>query len=147
MNLTRTVRFGDTDAGGVIHFHHLFRWCHEAWEESLEIYGLSSHEVFPLGSKQRANSLIALPIVHCEANYYFPIKTGDSLTLEVNPKKIDRTSFQVVITFELDEKCVAIGSLKHCAINIDSRNRIPIPEPIEKWIEASSLNFGITSLD
>ena len=45
--LKRIVRFGDTDAAGVIHFHQLLRWCHEAWEESLELYGLPTNTVFP----------------------------------------------------------------------------------------------------
>jgi hypothetical protein len=30
--LCRTVRFGETDAAGVMHFHQLLRWCHEAYE-------------------------------------------------------------------------------------------------------------------
>ena len=40
LQLHRVVRFGDTDAAGVMHFHQLLRWCHEAWEESLEARAL-----------------------------------------------------------------------------------------------------------
>ena len=29
LELRRVVRFGDTDAAGVMHFHQLLRWCHE----------------------------------------------------------------------------------------------------------------------
>ena len=32
LQLHRKVRFGDTDAAGVMHFHQLLRWSHEAWE-------------------------------------------------------------------------------------------------------------------
>ena len=45
--LHRVVRFGDTDAAGVMHFHQLLRWCHEAWEESLEAQGIAAEAVFP----------------------------------------------------------------------------------------------------
>ncbi len=45
--LLRTVRFGDTDAAGVMHFHQLLRWCHEAYEESLERFGIVAATVFP----------------------------------------------------------------------------------------------------
>ena len=42
--LCRSVRFGETDAdqgaAGVMHFQQLLRWCHEAYEESLERFGL-----------------------------------------------------------------------------------------------------------
>jgi 1,4-dihydroxy-2-naphthoyl-CoA hydrolase len=30
LQLQRTVRFGDTDAAGVMPFLQLMRWCHEA---------------------------------------------------------------------------------------------------------------------
>jgi 1,4-dihydroxy-2-naphthoyl-CoA hydrolase len=64
--LCRTVRFGDTDAAGVMHFHHLLRWCHEAYEESLELYGLPAAEIFPTPGHIPA---IALPLVHCSADF------------------------------------------------------------------------------
>ena len=47
LKLQRLVHFGDTDAAGVMHFHQLLRWCHEAWEESLERYGIATGSVFP----------------------------------------------------------------------------------------------------
>ena len=47
LQLERRVRFGDTDAAGVMHFHQLLRWCHEAWEDSLERYGIAAADVFP----------------------------------------------------------------------------------------------------
>ncbi|MGA0279943.1 MAG: thioesterase family protein, partial [Vulcanococcus sp.] len=40
--LCRSVRFGETDAAGVMHFQQLLRWCHEAYEESLERFGLNA---------------------------------------------------------------------------------------------------------
>ena len=45
LQLERRVRFGDTDAAGVMHFHQLLRWCHEAWEESLQRYGIHAGSV------------------------------------------------------------------------------------------------------
>ena len=38
--LEKNIKFGDCDSAGVIHFHNLFRWAHESWEESMEIYGI-----------------------------------------------------------------------------------------------------------
>jgi 1,4-dihydroxy-2-naphthoyl-CoA hydrolase len=58
--LRRTVRFGETDAAGVLHFHHLLRWCHEAYEESLERFGLPAAGIFPTPG---AALPLALPIV------------------------------------------------------------------------------------
>lgn len=63
--LCRSVRFGETDAAGVMHFQQLLRWCHEAYEESLERFGLNAAEIFPtLGALQRwaYRSFTAAPI-------------------------------------------------------------------------------------
>ena len=58
LQIERTVRFGDTDAAGVMHFHQLLRWCHEAYEESLARYGISAEEIFPRPGQPLA---VALP--------------------------------------------------------------------------------------
>ena len=65
--LQKKVRFGDCDSAGVIHFHNLLKWSHEAWEESIEIYGIPYQDIFPDFSKRR--SQIIFPIVNCEANF------------------------------------------------------------------------------
>ena len=44
---SHTVRFGDSDAAGVMHFHRLLGWCHEAYEESLERFGVAASQCFP----------------------------------------------------------------------------------------------------
>ena len=47
LSLKRTVRFGETDGAGVMHFVQLLKWCHETWEESLEKFGISLNDIFP----------------------------------------------------------------------------------------------------
>ena len=43
--LQKKVRFCDCDSAGVIHFHNLLKWSHEAWEESIEIYGITYKDI------------------------------------------------------------------------------------------------------
>ena len=59
--LQKKVRFGDCDSAGVIHFHNLLKWSHEAWEESIEIYGIPCNDIFPDFSIRK--SQIIFPIV------------------------------------------------------------------------------------
>ncbi len=140
--LERIVRFGETDAAGVVHFHNVLRWCHEAWEESLEGYGLNSSDVFPTGIQQVESLEIALPVVHCEADFRLPIKAGDHLEIILLPEKIDMTGFQVHAKFQRGKKNVAFGLIRHLAINARTRERCLLPEKIDLWIEASSLKLG-----
>ena len=136
--LKRKVRFGDCDSAGVIHFHNILRWAHESWEESIDIYGISYQEIFPI-SPSHKNKII-LPIVNCEANFLSPIKIGDLLTVKIVPKKINNHLFQVNTIFFKDEINVAEGKIIHCSLDVDSRLKVKLPDQLERWIEASNIN-------
>ena len=146
LRLKRVVRFGDTDAAGVIHFYQLLRWCHEAWEESLELYGIPSNKVFPNLNRIEGDLSVALPIVHCEADFLLPLYAGNHLEIELVPKKLDRCSFKVETKFKRDNKDIAFGLIQHCAIDFHLRKHCALPEEIDRWLEASSLNIGVTSI-
>jgi len=141
--LCRTVRFGDTDAARVMHFHQLLRWCHEAYEESLERFGVPAPEVFPTPGQVPA---VALPIVHCSANFLAPLVCGDPLAIQLEPRRIDPGSFEVHYSFRSRERDVARGLTRHLAISADTRQRCPLPAGIQRWLEAASLGTGIQPL-
>jgi 1,4-dihydroxy-2-naphthoyl-CoA hydrolase len=128
------VRFGDTDAAGVIHFHQLLRWCHEAWEESLERYGIPFSELFPVPG---AEPCIALPIVHCSADFRRPLKCGDPLAIDLQPERIDGSSFEVHYRFRSRGEDMARGLIRHVAIETVRRVRCSLPEALAGWLEAS----------
>jgi 1,4-dihydroxy-2-naphthoyl-CoA hydrolase len=183
--LNRVVRFGETDAAGVMHFHHLLRWCHEAYEESLERFGIPPLEIFPAparlvsmppvaragkgltrdnrmspaasGSSRRAENpvisldqppSVALPIVHCHADYKRPLIIGDHLTIRLVPQQLDQDRFEVTYHFhrgtdseELGET-VARGLTRHRAVDSGSRDARDIPTSIRCWIVASCPKDG-----
>jgi 1,4-dihydroxy-2-naphthoyl-CoA hydrolase len=139
LRLHRTVRFGDTDAAGVMHFHQLLRWCHEAYEESLERFGIPLGELFPGPGKVPC---IALPIVHCSADFRRPLKCGDPLAIELQPERIDPSCFEVHYRFRLREEDMARGLLRHVAIETASRVRSSLPEALTGWLEASAAAGG-----
>ena len=139
--LKRTVRFGETDAAGVVHFLELFRWCHETWEESLEKYGINLQEIFPTTQINSRQLNVALPIVHCEANYFQPLYVGDTIIIELNPEKLNESSF--VLRFKLVKNSEDIGSIniKHASINPITRERCTLSEQINMWLYQSSLYY------
>jgi 1,4-dihydroxy-2-naphthoyl-CoA hydrolase len=190
LQLERRVRFGDTDAAGVMHFHQLLRWCHEAWEESLERYGIAAAAVFPgapptvappqaadgdRGGKTNGEgdddgddiresrgapeprpaappgsgpdpAAVALPIVHCSADYRRPLYCGDRLLILLEPQRLDPMAFEVAYRFQRDGTEAARGLIRHLAISSGSRRRCTLPEPIQRWLEASALGGGIQPL-
>jgi 1,4-dihydroxy-2-naphthoyl-CoA hydrolase len=141
--LCRTVRFGDTDAAGVMHFHQLLRWCHEAYEESLERFGIEATEVFPSPGRTPA---MALPIVHCSADYRRPLQVGDPLAISLEPLRLDPGSFEIRYVFQREGDEVARALTRHLAIDPLSRARGGLPEPIQRWLEGSSLGGAVRPL-
>ena len=137
------MRFGDTDAAGVVHFHQLLRWCHEAYEESLERFGVAAGELFP---SPGSTPEVALPIVHCSADYLAPLVCGDPLAIQLEPERLDPGCFAVRYRFRRGEREVARGLTRHLAIRSDNRARYTLPAPINRWLEAASLVGGIRPL-
>lgn len=132
--LCRTVRFGDTDAAGVMHFHQLLRWCHVAYEESLERFGVASGEIFPSPNRKPA---VALPIVHASADFFRPLDCGDPLAIALQPLQRDGGSFEIRYRFLHDGQEAAIGLTRHVAIDAASRQRTDLPGSLVHWLEAS----------
>lgn len=134
--LCRTVRFGDTDAAGVMHFQRLLGWCHEAYEESLERFGLSAAEIFPAPGRVPA---VALPIVHCSADFLKPLICGDPLAIALEPRRLEPGGFELRYLFRRDGVLVARALTCHAAIASDSRRRCSLPPGLSRWLEASTL--------
>ena len=124
-----------------MHFHQLLRWCHEAWEESLDRFGLETLDVFP--SAQSTDPAVAVPIIHCRADYKQPLRCGDRLLVQLLPVILDAYSFEVTYRFLLEERLVAQGLMRHIAIQSSTRRRCPLPQPIHQWLEASGLSDAV----
>ncbi len=141
LSLKRTVRFGDTDAAGVVHFLQLFRWCHEAWEESLEKYGIVLKDIFPTTQRNISQLDVALPVVHCEAKYFQPLYVGDSINIKLYPEKINDSSFIILFKFEKKSEQIGLSQIKHVSINPITREKCSLPEQINLWLEESVMSF------
>ena len=133
----RRVRFGDCDSANVMHFNNLLKWSHEAWEESIEKYGISSIDIFP---DNRSENKIIFPIVNCEASFFCPIQLGDFLSIQIFPSKINNHLFKIKTIFFKHSIKVAEGKIIHCSINPITRTKVSMPDNLEKWIEACNIS-------
>jgi 1,4-dihydroxy-2-naphthoyl-CoA hydrolase len=146
LQLQRNVRFGDTDAAGVMHFHQLLRWCHEAYEESLELFGLPAALVFPRPEWAGDSPAVALPIVYCQAEFRRPLLVGDQLSISLRPESLGNEGFEVSYGFERDGQPVAQALTRHLAIAAAERQHCPLPEGIRRWLEASGMTGEVRPL-
>ena len=61
------------------------------------------------------------------------------MSIVLEPKRLDRGSFEVVSRFLLEDREVARGCLRHVAIDTSSRRRCVLPDGLDRWLEASCL--------
>ena len=78
-------------------------------------------------------------MVHCEADFVRPVHGGDCLQVLLEPQRLDPGSFEVRSRFQIDEIDVARGLIRHVAISTNTRQRCPLPEAIDLWLEASGM--------
>ncbi len=139
--LQRTVRFGETDAAGVVHFLQLFKWCHEAWEESLERYGIALKDIFPTTQINLSKQDVSLPVVHCEANYFKPLYVGDSINIELYPEKVNDSSFILRFKFKKNGEQIGTTNIRHVSINPITREKCSLSKQIDLWLNESCFDF------
>ncbi len=141
---SRVVRFGETDAGGVVYFAELLGFCHEAYEAGLAAAGVDVRAFFSgEGASTDRGYAVAVPIVHAQADFYRPMFCGDRLIFSLMPKLLTPDSFEVAYeVFGPGESAngqkVAKALTRHVAIRTDSRRRCPLPDYLTNWIAAQS---------
>jgi 1,4-dihydroxy-2-naphthoyl-CoA hydrolase len=127
----RTIRFQDTDAAGVVYFANTLAMCHEAYEESLIAAGIEVWKFF-------SASVIALPIVHAEADYRHPAFCGDRHEIILTPLSTSHHGFEIryEIYGEGDrDRLISQALTRHVCINPVSRERQPLPQQVLEWLK------------
>jgi len=84
--------------------------------------------------------------VHCSADFLRPLVCGDPLAIELEPRRLDPGCFELQVRFRRNGETVATALTRHLAIDAGSRRRCPLPEPINRWLEASGLQGGVQPL-
>lgn len=112
------ISLRDTDATGVIYFTELMRFALEVLEERLSLKKMLEQKEF------------LLPIVHAEADYFFPLTVGDEVEIKPSVKKIGQTSFTLHYQVWKGQEKVGEVSLVHVAVSLKSKKAISIPQTV-----------------
>jgi 1,4-dihydroxy-2-naphthoyl-CoA hydrolase len=129
----RTVRFGDTDAAGVVYFATVLSICHEAYEAALIAVGVDVRSFFK-------GEELAVPIVHGEVDFHQPLRCGDRLVVRVLPVMTAASEFEVryEVLLEGFDRPASRGLTRHVCIDVKTRKRILIPAMLKQWIAGES---------
>jgi len=127
---SRTVRFADTDAAGVVYFAQVLSICHEAYEASLQNALIDLKTFFK-------NESVAIPIVHAEVDFFRPLYVGDLLLIKLSPEQISENEYEITYQIVKDSSSteqLATAKTKHVCINPNTRSRIKLPDAIIQWL-------------
>lgn len=128
---TRTVRFQDTDAAGVVYFANVLAMCHEAYEASLAATEIDLKSFF-------SNSAIAIPIVHAEVDFFRPLFCGDQLQIQLTPTQLSAQEFLIqyhLLKSDTSDRSLSTAQTRHVCINPTARTRQDLPDMMLTWLK------------
>lgn len=129
----RVIRFGDTDAAGVVYFAQLLSICHEAYEAAIAALGIELRSFF----SDRGS--VILPIVHAEIDYQRPTYCGDRLEIELQATALGRDRFRVDYRLSHNHQPVATAQTIHLCLESQTRQRSPLPERLQDWLQITEI--------
>jgi len=134
--LTRRVAFSETDAAGIVHFAHFFRYMEDAEHAMLRDLGLSVH-------RDIGDDVAGFPRVSASCDYRKPLRFEDVFTIDVNVVAKTEKSVTYGFTFRKEDEAdpIATGTLKVVhAIKPAGRGKFkaaPLPADIDKALQVS----------
>lgn len=129
-NYSRTVRFKDTDAAGVVYFANVLTMCHEACEESLASSDVNLMVFF-------TNPAFVTPIVHASVEFLRPMYCGDQLLISLITRQRSGNEFEIgyKVLESASDKVAAKAITRHVCIEPSSRTRKELPTEIIQWLK------------
>ncbi|TVR12867.1 MAG: acyl-CoA thioesterase [Phormidium sp. GEM2.Bin31] len=125
-----TIHLEDTDAAGVVYFARLLSICHYAYEAAIAQAGVSLAHLLAEGN-------LALPIVEAQIRFLQPLYCGDQITIEVTPKRLGESEFEVFYCLrraEGDHRPVSQASTRHVCIHPQTRQRQSLGPELAGWL-------------
>lgn len=134
LRLGRTVRLVDCDAAGVMQPPALRRWCQEAWEESLERFGM---DVAALHDSWTAADAAGLALDAGSVHIERPLRWGETLQLTLEPRRLEASRCRIEVQFRCRDEAVARG-LCDLQASDAAGHPCPLPPAIDRWLTAAA---------
>ncbi|HWL11435.1 MAG TPA: thioesterase family protein [Ureibacillus sp.] len=119
-----TVRWGDTDAAGIVFTPNFYKWMDEATHEF-------TAELIKPSSKLFKEDQLALPILEAFCQFSKPLMFEDEVVLETNVINIQNKTIKFKHDFLKDDEVIATGYMVRAWTSFkDQPKALPIPAVI-----------------
>jgi len=118
------VRFGDVDLAGIVYFPRFLHYCHVGMEEYFSVVMGIDYDKLLLEHR------IAFPTVHIEIDFLHPLRYGEEVEIEMEIKKIGRTSVEWNYRIFRHGESDAIAQSRQITVctDLDSFEKKRVPE-------------------
>lgn len=96
------VRWGDTDAAGIVFYPNFYKWMDEATHEYFTAIGLPTSTLY-------VEQQIAVPLLEANCQFKSPLLFEDDVIVRSTVKEMSNKVFKISHQFIKDEKIVAEG--------------------------------------
>lgn len=123
------VKWGDTDAAGIVFYPNFYKWMDEATHEFFNAIGFPTAKLFATN--------VALPLVETHCEFKRPLKFNMEVTVQTSVEFIKGKVFKLKHDFIRDGHCVANGyEVRAWASIEDGRAKaVPIPEQVVEKLQ------------
>lgn len=123
------IPFHFVDAVGIVFFGHAMTLAHQAFEHFI-IEGIQ----IPWSAWFQNTDWI-VPIKHCEADYFFPIKAGESCRISLKVFDIGSSSFTMVYSFYQNDHICCMAKTVHVFCHKTTKQKLVIPQTIMEKLQ------------
>lgn len=126
------VRFADIDWARVVYFARFFDFAHRTFEDFF-----NEHAKLPYAAVL-ADRKVGFPIVSSTAEFFVPLRLGDTARVQMEVLKLSKRSVTSRFTLykdETDERCAVIV-LKQAAIDTSTFTGTELPDDIHALLSA-----------
>jgi 4-hydroxybenzoyl-CoA thioesterase len=127
------VRWGDTDAAGIVFTPNFYKWMDEATHEFLA-------ELIKPSSQLFEEDKMALPILEAFCQFKKSLLFEDNVVIETTVVNIQNKTFKLKHVFKRDDEIIATGYMVRAWTSFSDRPKaVPIPlrvvRKLEKYLE------------
>lgn len=121
------VRWGDTDAAGIVFYPNFYKWMDEATHEYFTAIGMPTSDLF---KKQ-----MSIPLLETHCQFYSPLLFEDEICVTTTIEIVKKKVFKATHLFTRGEQRIAEGyELRAWASVENGVKAIEIPEEIKEKV-------------
>ncbi|MEH7547642.1 acyl-CoA thioesterase [Neobacillus vireti] len=121
-----TVRWGDTDAAGIVFYPNFYKWMDEATHEFFKTMGFPTTDLF-------TNKQMSIPLLETHCQFKSPLFFDDEICITTTVEIVKKKVFKATHLFTRGDQQIAEGyELRAWASFENGVKAIEIPEEIKQ---------------